>query len=72
MGLRLHRGIEIADFTDSDKIKAFVERLLEKNRGLLEFRHNRLKLTNKGFDLSRNVLESIILTREEMNNVFRT
>jgi oxygen-independent coproporphyrinogen-3 oxidase len=72
MGLRLQRGIEIADFKRVDKIKAFVKSLLKKNRGLLEFRHDRLKLTNKGFDLSRSVFESIILTREEINDVFRT
>ncbi|MEA2065700.1 MAG: radical SAM family heme chaperone HemW [Thermotogota bacterium] len=72
MGLRLQRGVEIVDFTHVDKIKAFIKSLLEKNRGLLEFRHNRLKLTNKGFDLSRSVFESIILTKEKMNDVFRT
>lgn len=72
MGLRLKEGIRITDFMHDSEIKLYIRKLLKNNSEFLEIKGSRLKLTDKGFDVSRSVFESIISTKEEMNDVFRT
>ncbi|MFW6119736.1 MAG: radical SAM family heme chaperone HemW [Petrotogales bacterium] len=72
MGLRLREGIDISNYLNKKEIRKYLERLINKNNKLIKFKNNKLKLTKKGIDLSRSVFESIISTKEEMNDVFRS
>ncbi|MFO7880941.1 MAG: radical SAM family heme chaperone HemW [Kosmotogaceae bacterium] len=72
MGLRLLDGIEITSYLGNNEIRDYLEILFNKNDKLIVLKTDKLKLTKKGFDLSRRVFESIISTKEEMNDVFRS